>query len=96
MGVGGGGGLGRTGGRGRRLPCLLLGSARGEQPAPPCRFGCGPPQAALAHAVRGLSWLLFPRCRPWQVAKTRVRVREMKAALSVMQALHRGEGCVWL
>lgn len=27
-----------------------------------------------------------------QVAKTRVRVREMQAALHLMQALHRGEG----
>lgn len=28
---------------------------------------------------------------PPQVDKTRVRVREMKAALTMMQALHRGE-----
>lgn len=32
-----------------------------------------------------------PRLPPWQVAKTRVRVAEMKSGLQLMHALHRGE-----
>ncbi|KAL4420912.1 hypothetical protein ABPG77_001253 [Micractinium sp. CCAP 211/92] len=49
--------------------------------------------SASAALRPGGEWMLYQGLgnEQAQVAKTRVRVREMKAALSVMQALHRGD-----